>query len=262
MKGRELRESKLAHWRRTQSAWDDAEFLAHEANAFMKLRWRRLNARCAAVAAQEARRLGRGIDLLDVGCAHADFRDWCQSSLRSYTGLEPSRALLPKDRKGPGFLLKRGQAEALPFKPQSFDMVLIKEVLDHCWGPEKVLAGALRCLRPEGLCLVTLTNDRAWYKSAMPGLAGRIKAGQDDHLYYFHPAQVRDLLRGAGFAPLGQEDSHYLRLPYRVEEAMGRLPEAMGRAVLTLSDAVGGLLAPERGGSFWAWGRRPLREGA
>lgn len=245
-------------WAETQEHWDDHDFLGQTANAFMKRRWRRLNRRVAAFAGLEARRLGRGLDLVDVGCAHADFEAWARPHLATYTGVEPSKALLPKDRvEGKAFRLLRGQAEKLPLKPASADLVLLKEVLDHCYDPARVLAEAARVLRPGGLVLLTLTNDKAWYKLLMPARAARIKAGQHDHLNFFHPAWVDDLIRQAGLVGPGAEDSHYLRLPYRVEETLGRLPEACTDGLFALSDAVGSLIGPGMGGSFWAWGRKP-----
>lgn len=252
-----MKPAVLEHWKRTQEHWDDDSFLAETANAFMKRRWRRLNRRCAGFFAAEAARLGRGLDLVDVGCAHADFEAWVRPSLRSYTGIEPSKALLPKNRQeGRAFRLLRGQAEKLPLPANSADALLLKEVLDHCWGPEKVLAEAARVLRPGGLVLVTLTNDRAWYKNLFPAWAARIKAGQHDHLNFFHPDWVRALLQGAGFGALGEDDSHYLRLPYKAEALLGRLPERVTDAVMTLSDEAGALVLPGWGGSFWSWGRK------
>jgi SAM-dependent methyltransferase len=245
-------------WVQTQSHWDDDSFLAETANAFMKRRWRRLNKRAAAFFLAEAQRLGRGLDLVDVGCAHADFEAFARPALRSYTGIEPSKALLPKDRsEGAAFRLKRGQAEKLPLPTTSADVVLLKEVLDHCYDPAKVLAEAQRVLRPGGVLLITLTNDHAWYKLLMPDWAARIKASQHDHLNFFHPDWVASLLRGAGFAALGTDDSHYLRLPYRVEALLGRLPERITDAIITLTDEAGSLALPGWGGSFWAWGRKP-----
>ncbi len=247
----------LEHWRRTQSQWDDAGFLADTANAFMRLRWRRLNERAADWFGARARESGHGLDLVDVGCAHADFEPFVRPHLRSYTGIEPSQALLPRDRgQGKAFRLKRGQAERLPLPKSSADALLLKEVLDHCYDPARVLAEAARVLRPGGWILITLTNDHAWYKRLFPGWAGRIKAGQDDHLNFFDPDWVRRLLDGAGFRDLGGEDSHYLRSPHTVEEAMGRLPGTLGRGIIGASDAVGALVAPGLGGSFWAWARK------
>ncbi len=249
---------QLARWRATQEHWDDAEFLTETANAFMRLRWKRLNQRAAAMVAERSKSLGRGIDLVDVGCAHADFYDWSKGSLRAYRGIEPSKALLKKDIKRPGFSVQRGVAERLPLPAACADFVLIKEVLDHCHTPSKVLAEAFRVLRPSGRCLITLTNDQAWYKELFPKWAARIKAGQDDHLFFFKPAQSRALYLEAGFTALDSDDSHYLRLPYRVEELIGSLPDFVGKSLISLSDGIGSLILPDMGGSFWSWADKPL----
>lgn len=243
--------AKLKHWKETQEHWNDDEFLAVTANAFMKLRWKRLNTRCAAEAAKRAQILGRGLDLVDIGCAHADFYGYC-SGLASYTGVEPSKALLPKNiSKGKAWKLVRGKAEKLPLKANSADFVLIKEVLDHCYDPLKVMKEACRILRPGGELLITLTNDHAWYKRLMPAMAARIKASQHDHLYFFHPDQVLGLAAQAGFAQLSEASSHYLRLPSAAESLLGSLPSGIGSAVMSATDAVGSLIGPGYGGSFW-----------
>jgi SAM-dependent methyltransferase len=239
---------KLKQWRDTQTQWNDDAFLSVTANAFMKLRWRRLNRRAAALLAQP----GAKADLVDLGCAHADFYGYAQASLKSYTGIEPSKALLPKNvRRGASFRLLRGSAEKLPLKAASADFVLLKEVLDHCYDPLKVMQEARRVLRPGGRLLITLTNDAAWYKRLLPGRAGRIKSGQHDHLYFFKPDEVLNLARQAGFKRLELRDSHYLRLPYAVESLLGSLPEFLGSALISFSDALGELLLPASGGSFW-----------
>jgi ubiquinone/menaquinone biosynthesis C-methylase UbiE len=243
---------KLKQWKATQEHWDDDEFLAVTANAFMKLRWKRLNRRAAAEFEVLKKRLGRPLDLLDVGCAHADFYDYAKSSLASYTGVEPSKALLPKNlKKGKTWQLLRGQAEKLPLKAASVDAVLLKEVLDHCYDPQAVINEAQRVLRPGGLLLVSLTNDYAWYKRLLPGMATRIKSGQHDHLFFFHPEQVLEHARKAKFSSLEERSSHYLRLPYRLETFLGALPEVLGSAIIRASDEVGSLIAPGYGGSFW-----------
>lgn len=241
------------YWLRTQTSWNDDIFLAEAANAFMKLRWRRLNRRCVSVVLS----VGKKVDLVDVGCAHADFYDYVKPCLKTYTGIEPSKVLLPKNiLRDKQFRLLRGQAEKLPLKNACADFVLIKEVLDHCYDPLKVAKEAHRVLRAGGECLITLTNDAAWYKRLFPIWAGRIKAGQQDHLYFLKPDDVHELLKQAGFKVIQGEDSHYLRLPYKIEGLIGQLPQGLASAIISLTDAVGKLILPECGGSFWVRARK------
>lgn len=52
----------------------------------------------------------------------------------------------------------QGMAESLPFDDESFDAVLILNVLDHCSDPEAVLGEIRRCLRPGGLLLLQVNT--------------------------------------------------------------------------------------------------------
>src|SRR5258708_1488453 len=115
----------LKRCKETQEHWNDDEFLAVTANAFMKLRWKRLNRRCAAAVSESSHILGRPLDLVDVGCAHADFYGYAKDSLSSYCGVEPSKALLPRNQgRGKAWRLVRGKAGKLPLQPSCAALVL------------------------------------------------------------------------------------------------------------------------------------------
>lgn len=48
-----------------------------------------------------------------------------------------------------------GDAHCLPFKADSFDGVLLEEMLEHCQSPHRVLEEVQRVLRPEGKLILT-----------------------------------------------------------------------------------------------------------
>ncbi len=49
-----------------------------------------------------------------------------------------------------------GMAEKLPYPSSCFDVILILNVLDHCWNPLKVIDEMARCLRPNGILILHL----------------------------------------------------------------------------------------------------------
>lgn len=49
-----------------------------------------------------------------------------------------------------------GMAEKLPYPDSYFDVILILNVLDHCWNPLKVIDEMARCLRPNGILVLQL----------------------------------------------------------------------------------------------------------
>jgi SAM-dependent methyltransferase len=51
----------------------------------------------------------------------------------------------------------QGDAEALPYPDGQFDAIMILNVLDHCYDPDRVLAEIVRCLRSGGLLLLRVT---------------------------------------------------------------------------------------------------------
>ncbi len=52
--------------------------------------------------------------------------------------------------------LTEGMAEKLPYPDSYFDVILILNVLDHCWNPLKVIDEMARCLRPNGILILHL----------------------------------------------------------------------------------------------------------
>ncbi len=92
--------------------------------------------------------------ILDVGCGEGKI--WQLFPGLDITGLDISEENLKKAGK----YLKpvKGPAEKLPFKDQSFDLVIASEILEHLIAPEKVLQEIDRVLKPEGLAIVTYPN--------------------------------------------------------------------------------------------------------
>jgi ubiquinone/menaquinone biosynthesis C-methylase UbiE len=245
-----MKKTKLQEWKKTQINWDDYDFLLNHANSFMKMRWRRLDFQMVSWCQAWTKKCGFKANLLDVGCGHAGFFKKCKEQVKFYTGIEPSKKLLPKNKKLKGGMLLQGVAEKLPVKNCSQDLVLMKEILDHCFDPLKAIVEAYRVLRPGGEINITLTNDQSWYKWLFSDWARRIKLNQTDHLYFFAPEKVKALAQAAGFEKVEVISTNYLRLPGLLENSLGGCGDIGGFLIMDLTDSVGSLLFPEAGGSF------------
>jgi methionine biosynthesis protein MetW len=85
--------------------------------------------------------------------------------------------------------------EPLAFEDESFDVVVIGEVLEHIREPQRLLDEARRVLRAGGT-LVGSTPNGFRLKNRLRFLAGRHPEPDPTHLHLFSPADVRALLAG------------------------------------------------------------------
>jgi SAM-dependent methyltransferase len=232
------------------------------------------------------RRLGRTLDVLDVGCGSAKFRaargggpkESLQPFVRSarfYAGIDPSWEMLraasaPDSQIGAlgRYLLVRAIAERLPFSALSFDLVFIKSALDHCADARSALAEAHRVLRPGGFVLITLQNFGSWQRrvlaTVMPGTYERHRR-RDHHTSPFTPRLLREQLEATGFEVEAFSEMGYAQVSrYRLgiledllflgaELADGRRGLVNGVARF---DSLLSRLAPGLGAAMFCWARR------
>jgi SAM-dependent methyltransferase len=64
----------------------------------------------------------------------------------------------------PPDLIEAGVGEALPYEDASFDVVVAWNVLEHVSSPARVVAEALRVLRPGGILHVAVPNYGSWWE--------------------------------------------------------------------------------------------------
>jgi 2-polyprenyl-3-methyl-5-hydroxy-6-metoxy-1,4-benzoquinol methylase len=242
-------------WEETQSNWDDTDFLLNKANALMKKRWLRLNKTIADIIGKEVVRRNEYINLLDIGAGRGDFFKSVQGIVKKYTGIEPSFQMLKNEIFENDFVLKRGKGEELE-EENAFDVVLIKEVLDHCFIPEKVIANAHKALKADGVVIITLTNKDAYYKKIFKNYAKQLEQEHKDHLFNFNPPEVETLMKKAGFTVEKTLSTNYMRLPFKAEELIGKMPDSLVFRLLDITDAMARIFLKNKGGSFIVTGRK------
>ncbi len=156
-----------------------------------------------AIAAHAERLLPDGGRVLDVGCASGGLLALLRPRAGHLAGLELSvsaarAAAQVADHVAQGAL----EDPDLPFEPDSFDLVVLADVLEHLADPAAGLARATGWCRPGGAVLVSVPNVAHW-QARLTLLRGRwpqTDSGTFDasHLRWFTRAALADLLAGAG----------------------------------------------------------------
>jgi len=249
------REELKRNWEKTQLNWNDTDFLAQEANALMKQRWRRLNLMIGRFTASEVARATGYIDFLDVGAGRGEFFKYINGIVKNYTGIEPSDAMLPFEIKEEGFEMLKGSGETIDYD-EKYDVCLVKEALDHCYDPGLLISNCHKALKKGGLLIITLTNRESYYKLMFKKRAQELEKQHTDHLYNFAPRDVVKLVNEAGFLAERVISYNYLRMPRFMEEALGRLDEKFTHSVLDVTDTIGAMLLKNKGGSFIVLARK------
>jgi 2-polyprenyl-3-methyl-5-hydroxy-6-metoxy-1,4-benzoquinol methylase len=108
-----------------------------------------------------------------------------QASPESHSGLTCTQAI----------------GESLPFRENSFDCVLLSEVVEHLEAPQISVREAMRVLCPGGRLLVTTPNYRSFWPimewavdrtNMTPKMAG------EQHISRFHPSSLKKMLIESG----------------------------------------------------------------
>jgi SAM-dependent methyltransferase len=136
--------------------------------------------------------VGTGRRVLDVGCR---FGALTQAYLEgnAVVGVDVDRRALEAAHSLGIETVWADAAEALPFDEESFDVVVLGELLEHLPLPGRTVAEAGRVLRPGGVLVGSVPNGYR-LKSRLRFLAGGPPDVDPTHLHIFSPDAVRRLV--------------------------------------------------------------------
>jgi ubiquinone/menaquinone biosynthesis C-methylase UbiE len=152
--------------------------------------------------------LTAGSKLLEIGCGagnllmQAVVRDSFPVALDlSMQALTFVRSRIEEAASGPdaprGYGCVQSIGELLPLADNTFDGVILSEVIEHLPAPQVSILEAARVLRPGGRLLVTTPN----YRSLWPAVEWMVdrsnkapRMAGEQHISKFHPSSLRCLL--------------------------------------------------------------------
>lgn len=140
----------------------------------------------------------RGKRLLDVGSGTGWFSEAAVARGASVVSLDIGTRLLARARARSGSVPVGGDACALPFLPNTFDVVVSSECIEHTLDPLRALREMTRVLAPRGVLVVT-TPNRVWRWSATVARVLRLRP-YEGYEHWIGRGQARRVLRENGLA--------------------------------------------------------------
>ena len=155
-----------------------------------------------------AQQLCQGLDILDVACgegygSYVMANYWGAKSVKavdiSTEAIQTAQENLASDNIE-YFCYNAEEIDSL-FPPQSFDVVISLETIEHVNNPEKFLAAIKHVLKPDGVAIISCPNDHWYYGSGKSGNPYHL------HTYYF------DEFKEVGEKLLGTATCYLLGIP-------------------------------------------------
>ncbi|KAF0115345.1 MAG: methyltransferase family protein [Rhodobacteraceae bacterium] len=135
--------------------------------------------------------------ILDIGCGGGDFVSTLAAPGRALFGVEPD----PKAREvatARGVKVEAGTAEAIPpgIAAQSFDVILMTHVLEHCADPGRALRNVRSLLAPGGGFYCEVPNCAALHFQIYGEISEMLDVPR--HVHFFTARSLRRLMEQAG----------------------------------------------------------------
>lgn len=157
--------------------------------------------------------------VLDVACGAGHVAESLAGSVRQVVGIDLTPALLAlgaercRDGGVTNVLFEEGNAEALPFMDDSFDLVFCRGALHHMVEPRTAVAEMVRVCRAGGrVVLMDIVPPDAAVRDRFDHIHHLI---DPSHVKSFLEPELADLLPG-GMEALTYGDSFSIRLPIDV----------------------------------------------
>ncbi len=141
-------------------------------------------------AYEKAAQLTKNKAVLEIGCNNGYGSSLLKASCGRLTGIDVSKKAVINARKSflaPQLEFALADGAKLPFKSETFEVVIAMQVLEHLIDPGEVIEEAKRVLSPGGFAIFTTPNSRLRLK---PGM----KPWNEFHVREFDSNELKELM--------------------------------------------------------------------
>ena len=200
-------------------------------------------------------RIPRG-RLLDVGCAYGFLLEAAARRGWQPRGVELSADAAEHVRREFGLPVFNGKLRDARFADAEFDAVVMNDVIEHMTDPLAELREVQRLLRSGGMVMLHTPNEASPWHWLMGSRWIHLKPAE--HLYYFSPATLSEMLRRAGFEVLYARPRAKMTNAAYIAGVLGKMSPTLGRGLAWVAERMPLMKwpFPFRGGGFEVLARK------
>jgi 2-polyprenyl-3-methyl-5-hydroxy-6-metoxy-1,4-benzoquinol methylase len=135
--------------------------------------------------------------LLEIGCGRGDFGSQLVKRGWLAVGVEPSREACVVARQR-GVEARVGTLDTLELEPETYDVAVFRQSLEHVLDPVGDLRRAYAALRPGGMVIISVPNFGCWQRRLFGGHWLHLDLPR--HRHHFNEYTLSAALERAGFA--------------------------------------------------------------
>lgn len=139
---------------------------------------------------------GLGKSLLEVGCGTGADLEWARQLGWNVHGLELNESAVEFAKKR-GLDVHRSTFESADLPADSFDCIIMSQVLEHLYSPKFALQRCYDLLRPGGLLLAAVPKFDSWGRHALGNYWNNLQ--YPIHLHHFNQPVLERIVHDAGF---------------------------------------------------------------
>jgi SAM-dependent methyltransferase len=112
--------------------------------------------------------LCRGPKVLDLGCGDGELLSYVNGDVEKY-GIDFSKVAIEKALRRQIGHFEVGDIRKLPYQSESFDTVVLMEVIEHLDDVDDVILQAIRVMKKDGCLIITVPNQECLSDEKWPG---------------------------------------------------------------------------------------------